>query len=427
MTEKAEPTLPPLATGNSQSTATEASSGRKLKILLNTSTLRIGGALQTSTAFIIEALRNPGEIEWAFALSRSCARELEQFGVPVPAGAEIFDKPPTFSLAERRRLLAFEAACKPDLVFTFSGPAYVKFRNFHLLGCSTGWVTHFTWTAYRSLGSFKSYGIYAIRFLYKWYWFRKANAWVMQTETARQGLARRLFLPLERISVILNTCGERYLQNQGARPFPHPTAEQPLRILCFSAPHKHKNLEILPALAKVLSQRRPELNFRIVVTLPTDHWLSKEILALAKKTGVDHLFENRGKVPVANGPDLYRSCDICLLPTLLETFSANYPEAMAIGLPIVTTDLDFAHDVCDDAALYYTAGDAEKAADCLLRLLDDSSLWERQIARGKEVLKRYPTPRERYEQYIRLLLSLRGLPKKPGRSASSPAAVNQTG
>jgi hypothetical protein len=136
---------------------------------------------------------------------------LEQFGVPLPEGAEIFDKPPTFSMAERRRLLAFEAATKPDMVFTFSGPAYARFRKPHLVGCSTGWVTHSTWTAYRSLGSIKAYVLYAIRFFYKWLWFRRATDWVVQTETARQGLAYRLRLPLDRITVILNTCGERYL------------------------------------------------------------------------------------------------------------------------------------------------------------------------------------------------------------------------
>ena len=114
-------------------------------------------------------------------------KELEQFGVPLPAGTEIFDDPPTFSLAARRRLLAFEAQVRPDLVFTFSGPAYVRFRNPHLVGCSTGWVTHSTWTAYRSLGSIRSYVIYAIRFVYKWVWFRRASAWVVQTETARRG------------------------------------------------------------------------------------------------------------------------------------------------------------------------------------------------------------------------------------------------
>jgi glycosyltransferase involved in cell wall biosynthesis len=109
---------------------------------------------------------------------------------------------------------------------------------------------------------------------------------------------------------------------------------------------------------------------------------------------------------VADGPDLYKSADICLLPTLLETFSATYPEAMAMGLPIVTTDLGFAHDVCDDAALYFRPQDAQAAADCILRLVDDPQLWTQQIARGKEILKRYPTPQERYDQYIALLHSL---------------------
>ena len=72
----------------------------------------------------------------------------------------------------------------------------------------------------------------------------------------------------------------------------------------------------------------------------------------------------------------------------------------------MTTDLGFAHDVCDDAALYYRPRNAPAAADCILRLIDDQSLWEKQIARGKDVLTRYPTPHERYQQYIRLLLSI---------------------
>ena len=183
-----------------------------VKVLLNTSTLRIGGALQTSTAFMIEALRDPGEIEWVFAISRSCVRELAQFGMRLPSEAVVFDDPPTFSLASRRRLLALESEVKPDCVFTFSGPAYVRFRRFHLVGCSTGWVTHSTWMAYRSLASMRAYTLYAARFFYKWMWFRRADAWVVQTEAARRGLATRLRLPLERITVILNCCGERYLR-----------------------------------------------------------------------------------------------------------------------------------------------------------------------------------------------------------------------
>jgi glycosyltransferase involved in cell wall biosynthesis len=216
--------------------------------------------------------------------------------------------------------------------------------------------------------------------------------------------------------VVLNTCGERYLTQQAERPFPE--AGQQVRILCFSVAHKHKNLEILPQMARLLVDQRPELDFQIVVTLPGDDWLARQVLASTVRLGVADCFENRGPVPLTQGPDLYRSCDVSILPTLLETFSANYPEAMAMGLPIVTTDLDFAHDVCDDAALYYRPGDAQAATDAIVQLLGDRQLWDRLVRRGKDVLQRFPTPQQRYQQYVRLLQSFDTRPREP---ASAPS------
>ena len=42
-----------------------------------------------------------------------------------------------------------------------------------------------------------------------------------------------------------------------------------------------------------------------------------------------------------------------ILPTLLESFSATYIEAMFHGKTILTSDLDFARDVCGEAAFYF--------------------------------------------------------------------------
>ncbi|MBI2824167.1 MAG: glycosyltransferase [Planctomycetia bacterium] len=371
-----------------------------MKVLLNTTTLNKGGALQTSGAFILQVLRNDDGIDWTFAVSRQVADELAHFGVDARERMIVFEELPSHSKAARRQLSALEAEIRPDVVFTFSGPAYVRFRNFHLMGCSNPWVTHSTLTAYRSLFP-RGWADNVARNVYRGWWFRAADAWVVQTETAQRGLARRLRLPAERIDVISNTCGERYLAEQGARPFPQPG--QKVRILSFSAPYRQKNLQLLPRIAQELARRRPDLDFSIVITLPEDHYVWRLVSRRIAQAGVARVIENRGRVPVAQGPDLYRACDICLLPTLLETFSANYPEAMAMGLPIVTTDLDFAREVCGDAALYYRPHDAGAAAECVLRLLSDRTQWERQIARGKEVLKRFPTPHERYRAYVDLL------------------------
>jgi glycosyltransferase involved in cell wall biosynthesis len=376
-----------------------------MKVLLNTTTLHKGGALQTSSAFIMQALAHQDGIAWVFALSRTVASELAQFGTTPPGATIVLDELPSHSRAARRQLAALEDEVRPDCVFTFSGPAYVRFRSFHIMGCSNPWVTHSSLSAYRSLfprGWLDNIG----RNLYRAYWFTKADAWIVQTETARLGLARRLRRPLTRIAVISNTCGDQYLSEQGRRPFPRPG--QTLRLLSFAAPYRQKNLDLLPHLAREIERQRPGLDFKFLITLPPDHYVCREVMPMAARLGVEQRIENIGPVPVARGPELYRSCDICFLPTLLETFSANYPEAMAMGLPIVTTDLGFAHDVCGDAALYFAPRDARAAAAAVFRLVDDQRLWERQIERGKQVLTRFPTPEERYRAYIGQILALAG-------------------
>jgi len=233
---------------------------------------------------------------------------------------------------------------------------------------------------------------------YKSYWFRQANRWIMQTETARQGLHRRLQIPLDRIAVISNSCGQRY-HDAAAETRPFPDAAAKVRFFCFAAPYKHKNLRILPEIAAAFAKLEPTREFEIVVTLPEgDDW--QMLQASATKLGVAQRIVNVGPIPIVQGPATFRTCDLLLLPTLLETFSGTYPEAMAIGLPIVTSDLDFARDTCQDAALYYSSHDATAAARALQRLLGDRDLWELLIAAGKQRLQAFPTPAQRKEQYF---------------------------
>lgn len=372
-----------------------------MRVLLNVTTARSGGALQISTSFILQAVKQTDGVEWVFAVSRATAEELRNFPLRQPANFAVFDEPST-SIAARRGLRAYEEHVQPDCVFTLCGPAYVRFRSFHVLGCANGWVTHPSWAAYRSLPLNALITSFA-RNVYRASWFTQADAWIVQTQRAKDGLVRRLRRPEGSVAVVLNTCDEIYRQQKLRRPF--PSREQVVKILCFAAPHGHKNLESLPHVAHALVCRNPQLDFRIVMTVPSTDIVFQRVMNLARQLNVERHFENRGPVPVAYGPALYRSCDVLLLPTLLETFSTTYPEAMAMGLPIVTTDLGFAHDVCAEAALYYPPSDAEGAADRISELISDPRLWERQITRGQDVLHRLPSPLERYEQTVRHLLS----------------------
>ena len=96
------------------------------------------------------------------------------------------------------------------------------------------------------------------------------------------------------------------------------------------------------------------------------------------------------------------SCDALFLPTLLECFSASYPEAMLLKKPIVTSDLPFATTVCDNAALYFDPLDAEDIAKTLIKLVESSKIYNQLVERGKEQLRTFLTPQERAKKYLKI-------------------------
>jgi len=366
----------------------------------------MGGALQAAVSFIFEVIRNDGAggIDWCFVLSGQVDTEASKLSVSLmESRVKVLEQSPAKSKESRKELLVCESEWQPDVVFTFFGPAYVEFRAPHLCGVADGWVTHSNRLAFKSLGG-KNILIILPHLSYKAYWFRKADRWVVEAENAKIGMVHRLRIQPDSICVVPNSCGRQYLTEE--RHVSSLPAGSRVKILCLSSYYPHKNLEIIPHVAKQIQEIAPALDFEFIITLPPDRADLKKILSLANAIGVVGRINNVGPVPVANGPAIYKHCHISFLPSLLETFSANYPEAMAMACPIVTTDLPFARDVCGEAALYYEPEDAGSAAELIVRLLREPATWTRLVAEGKRVLRKLPTPHDKYVGYVACLNDL---------------------
>ena len=354
--------------------------------------------MTVAASFIRQACQDQSDIKWLFAVSRQIMDELSEFHADLPKDVAVFNTSPARSREARRQLLRIEAYFQPDVIFTLFGPAYAKFHTPHLLGCANAWLTNPTWAAYRTIKHFPFGAVTSyVQGLYRLQLLKLADSWITQTETARQGLHHRLRVPLDQINIVANTCDQIFIDHMRVQVFPEKGTK--IRILCFAASYLHKNLISIPHVAAHLESMAPSLDFEFVITLPPKEKLYHKMIQLAKSLGVGKRLVNAGPIPLANGPELYQSCHISFLPTLLETFSATYPESMAMGVPIVTTDFGFSRDACQDAALYYPYQDHHAAANCIKRLLDDRDLWETQIARGKAVLTRLPDSETRYQQY----------------------------
>lgn len=70
-----------------------------------------------------------------------------------------------------------------------------------------------------------------------------------------------------------------------------------------------------------------------------------------------------------------------------------------MGLPIVTTNLRFARDVCGAAGAYFEPMNARDAAHTIGRLCEDEGLWKSLVAEGKRILRTLPNQEMKYELY----------------------------
>ncbi len=170
--------------------------------------------------------------------------------------------------------------------------------------------------------------------------------------------------------------------------------------LSISSFYPHKNFPILIDAAEVLRHRHPEFKFRFVLTF------DEGLMPVPEELKEYFLFI--GKVDVSECPDLYRQSDIMVMPTLLECFTATYPEAMRMEVPIVTTDLEFARDLCDDAACYYSATDAEACAEAIYKVATDKDYAYQLVENGKKQLLTYDNYEQRAEKLIGILKEMGG-------------------
>ena len=109
-------------------------------------------------------------------------------------------------------------------------------------------------------------------------------------------------------------------------------------------------------------------------------------------------------------PEWFGAADGFAFPSMKEGWGLVILEAMAAGLPVVTSDIDVFHEFLTDEqdVLMTGAGDAASLAQGLARLVDDKTTRERLAQRGPAVAARYPwsaTAEQHLEVYRRALSS----------------------
>lgn len=113
--------------------------------------------------------------------------------------------------------------------------------------------------------------------------------------------------------------------------------------------------------------------------------------ALARKRLEPDSYEFVGEVPHDSIPSEYRKADVFCLPSYHESFGLVVLEALACGIPTVTTKLDAITEYIDhgDNGLLFEPGDVTKLAYHIRRLHDSPALRDRLSTNGRETAHQY--------------------------------------
>lgn len=366
-----------------------------MKVFLDATLLNLGGSVQVGLS-ILENAAKTRKHEWHVALSETINRQISPTILKTFKSIEVFE---TSSKTDRLRLFlrmpSLVRKSGADLVFTIFGPSYWSSPIPHIQGFAHPTIIY-PFDLRRGVRDRK---VSSLLFdPIKRELFRRADYLMVETETVKKRLCNNLGISDRKIIIVENSYSPLFKKNIKWKS-PGDYAESFI-ILIPSSYYKHKNLESVPRIAYEL-KKITKRKFRFLFTISQNDHAWKRILRNAQELEVEPLLRTEGSVPHEIISSLYNQSNAVFLPSLLECSTAVYPESFAAKLPLATSDLDFAHELCGRAALYFDPYSPADMAKKLLRLMDEPSLRVNLVKEGTKQLKlKYPSPNEKWRRQL---------------------------
>jgi len=366
-----------------------------MKLLVNCADLRGTGVCQVSASFLNECLEYP-ENKYVVFISTPVKRNIDIESFPSNFVFYEFKNKPLFSLTGWPNILKMkriEEKEKPDVTFSIFGPSYWRPKSPHLMGYA---YPHYVYPESPVFGllSFKEkMDVYIRKFLHVRQLKSNGDYFVCETEDVKERWCSMYGIPKENVFMVYNTASEpffSYKTEKGNRN------DNEFRFYTLCSPYRHKNMEILNEVCPLIPSLKCRKSIKFYTTFPEADY--KRIFNEETRKYI----VNVGPQIVSECPKIVAQSDALFLPTLLECYSASYPEAMCMGKPILTSNLSFATNVCKDAALYFDPLDGRDIAKKIKMLVENQNLYTELKEKGAERLKEFGKASDRAKAYLQI-------------------------
>lgn len=363
-----------------------------MKIIINATNLRKGGALQVALS-LIDELKFMDDNEYIVFLSPAFDGLVSMLDLPNNMIIYRFDFPSRFILFNQviKNLNKLESELNPDCVFTVFGPSYWVPKSKHVMGFANGIHVYKDLPYLKKLSKLQKLKWLILGWYHRWLLKRNTDLFIVETEDMKLRLSNFIHVQEDKIQVVPNTHHAIFSQPiNNLKIFPPKSYINEFWFITVTAYYPHKNLEIIKQVIPILNSKR----YKFIVTLPS------EIFSTIFQ-GYEEYFINVGPISITECPYFYSQADALFLPTLVESFTASYPEAMRMKKPILTSDYSFARTVCQEAALYFNPYDQHDIANKIFSIANDKNLYQLLVENGINRVNHLPTALERAQAYIR--------------------------
>jgi glycosyltransferase involved in cell wall biosynthesis len=216
----------------------------------------------------------------------------------------------------------------------------------------------------------------------RWYSFLKMQKRVVKqldnlvtvSHASRRDIATDFAIAETKLNIIHNG-----IDTSVFRPIPAIEPDEFNVMATASADVPLKGLDYLIRAISILANEIPELKLTVLGKLKEDGKTAKLIRQLGLENRI-HFYSGLSSQEVA---ELYAKASCAVVPSIYEGFGLPAGEAMACGVPVITTNGGALPEVVGDAGITVQTRDHIALADAIRTLLGDSNLRRTLAAKGR--------------------------------------------
>lgn len=243
---------------------------------------------------------------------------------------------------------------------------------------------------------------FASRMFYsKWmpFTYHKANQIITISQSTKNDITRVLKIPQEKITVIPLAVDEKFEQPIKLEEVGRVRQKYGLPkeyILHIGTLEPRKNLKFLIDVFNDVIKSEKNVDLNLVIT-GKKGWYYEGLFERVRELGLEKKVIFTGYVDELDKPAIYKGAKIFAFPSVYEGFGLPPLEAMASGVPVISSDTSSMGEVIGDAGILLPPNDAERWSKAIGRLNNDEGLRKKYIELNKQQIKNFSWERTAHQ------------------------------